>query len=42
MSSKFNQKEQIGKGIGALLGNIKEEVNSFQKTNPVASTSPHF
>jgi ParB family chromosome partitioning protein len=31
MSSKINSKEQIGKGIGALLGNIKDEVNSFQK-----------
>jgi ParB family transcriptional regulator, chromosome partitioning protein len=31
MSSKLNSKEQIGKGIGALLGNIKDEVNSFQK-----------
>jgi ParB family chromosome partitioning protein len=25
------QKEQIGKGIGALLGNIKDEVNNFDK-----------
>ncbi|MGI9190833.1 MAG: ParB/RepB/Spo0J family partition protein, partial [Chitinophagaceae bacterium] len=31
MSSKPNTKAQIGKGIGALLGNIKEEVNSFGK-----------
>ncbi|MBP6624135.1 MAG: ParB/RepB/Spo0J family partition protein [Chitinophagaceae bacterium] len=30
--SKLNSKEQIGKGIGALLGNIKDEVNAFQKT----------
>jgi ParB family chromosome partitioning protein len=29
--SKLNSKEQIGKGIGALLGNIKDEVNAFQK-----------
>jgi ParB family transcriptional regulator, chromosome partitioning protein len=33
MSNKLNTKSQIGKGIGALLGNIKEEVNSFQKPN---------
>ncbi len=26
-----NTKQQIGKGIGALLGNIKNEVNSFEK-----------
>lgn len=31
MSSKPTTKSQIGKGIGALLGNIKEEVNAFQK-----------
>ncbi len=31
--SKLNSKEQIGKGIGALLGNIKDEVNAFQKTS---------
>jgi ParB family chromosome partitioning protein len=31
MSNKPNQKAQIGKGIGALLGNIKDEVNAFQK-----------
>ncbi|MEZ5047277.1 MAG: ParB/RepB/Spo0J family partition protein [Chitinophagaceae bacterium] len=29
MSSKLNNKSQIGKGIGALLGNIKNEVNAF-------------
>lgn len=34
MSNKLNTKSQIGKGIGALLGNIKEEVNSFQKATP--------
>lgn len=32
MSNKLNTKSQIGKGIGALLGNIKEEVNAFPKT----------
>jgi ParB family chromosome partitioning protein len=31
MSSKPNTKAQIGKGIGALLGNIKDEVNAFSK-----------
>jgi ParB family transcriptional regulator, chromosome partitioning protein len=31
MSTKPNTKSQIGKGIGALLGNIKDEVNAFQK-----------
>jgi ParB family chromosome partitioning protein len=31
MSNKPNTKTQIGKGIGALLGNIKEEVNAFHK-----------
>jgi ParB family chromosome partitioning protein len=31
MSTKPNTKSQIGKGIGALLGNIKEEVNAFNK-----------
>ena len=31
MSTKQNTKSQIGKGIGALLGNIKDEVNSFAK-----------
>ncbi len=31
MSSKPNTKAQIGKGIGALLGNIKDEVNTFSK-----------
>lgn len=31
MSNKQNTKTQIGKGIGALLGNIKEEVNAFNK-----------
>lgn len=31
MSSKPTTKSQIGKGIGALLGNIKEEVNAFNK-----------
>ncbi len=31
MSNKSNSKNQIGKGIGALLGNIKEEVNAFNK-----------
>lgn len=31
MSTKPNTKSQIGKGIGALLGNIKEEVNAFAK-----------
>ncbi len=31
MNNKQNTKSQIGKGIGALLGNIKEEVNAFQK-----------
>lgn len=34
MSHKPNTKAQIGKGIGALLGNIKDEVNSFQKAVP--------
>lgn len=34
MSNKPNTKAQIGKGIGALLGNIKDEVNSFSKNNP--------
>ena len=36
MSNKPNTKAQIGKGIGALLGNIKEEVNAFgkQQANP--------
>ena len=29
MSNKPNTKSQIGKGIGALLGNIKDEVNAF-------------
>ncbi|HMN33382.1 MAG TPA: ParB/RepB/Spo0J family partition protein [Chitinophagaceae bacterium] len=33
MSNKSNNKNQIGKGIGALLGNIKEEVDSFSKSN---------
>ncbi|MEN9339925.1 MAG: hypothetical protein RIQ62_1237 [Bacteroidota bacterium] len=36
MSSKPNTKEQIGKGIGALLGNIKDEVSAFTKT-PIGS-----
>jgi ParB family chromosome partitioning protein len=31
MSTKPTTKSQIGKGIGALLGNIKDEVNSFSK-----------
>lgn len=31
MSNKPNTKAQIGKGIGALLGNIKDEVNAFEK-----------
>lgn len=31
MSNKPNTKAQIGKGIGALLGNIKEEVSAFNK-----------
>ncbi|HNB82301.1 MAG TPA: ParB/RepB/Spo0J family partition protein [Chitinophagaceae bacterium] len=35
MSTKPNTKEQIGKGIGALLGNIKDEVSAFTKT-PIA------
>ncbi len=34
MSNKPNTKAQIGKGIGALLGNIKDEVNSFSKSTP--------
>ncbi len=34
MSNKPNSKAQIGKGIGALLGNIKDEVNSFNKAIP--------
>lgn len=34
MSNKPNSKAQIGKGIGALLGNIKDEVNSFSKAIP--------
>lgn len=34
MSHKSNTKAQIGKGIGALLGNIKDEVSSFQKALP--------
>lgn len=38
MSNKPNQKAQIGKGIGALLGNIKDEVNAFQKN---ATTPNH-
>lgn len=33
MSNKPNTKAQIGKGIGALLGNIKDEVNAFAKAN---------
>ena len=33
MSNKPNTKAQIGKGIGALLGNIKDEVNAFGKQN---------
>lgn len=37
MSNKLNTKSQIGKGIGALLGNIKEEVNAFQKS-PAATS----
>jgi ParB family transcriptional regulator, chromosome partitioning protein len=37
MSNKLNSKEQIGKGIGALLGNIKDEVNAFQKT-PISNS----
>jgi ParB family chromosome partitioning protein len=39
MSNKTNQKAQIGKGIGALLGNIKEEVNAFQKNANAAQTT---
>jgi ParB family chromosome partitioning protein len=39
MSNKPNQKAQIGKGIGALLGNIKEEVNAFQKNANAAQTT---
>ncbi len=31
MSTKPTTKSQIGKGIGALLGNIKDEVNAFSK-----------
>jgi len=31
MSTKPTAKSQIGKGIGALLGNIKDEVNAFNK-----------
>ncbi len=31
MSIKPNTKAQIGKGIGALLGNIKDEVSAFNK-----------
>jgi len=31
------QKEQIGKGIGALLGNIKDEVNNFDKRHQKTS-----
>ena len=31
MSNKPNTKAQIGKGIGALLGNTKDEVNAFSK-----------
>jgi len=34
MSNKPNTKAQIGKGIGALLGNIKDEVSSFSKAVP--------
>jgi len=34
MSNKLNTKSQIGKGLGALLGNIKDEVNAFQRTTP--------
>lgn len=35
MSNKPNTKAAIGKGIGALLGNIKDEVNAFNKSvNP--------
>jgi ParB family chromosome partitioning protein len=33
MTNKPNSKAQIGKGIGALLGNIKDEVNAFSKNN---------
>lgn len=32
MSNKPNTKEQIGKGLSALLGNIKEEVSAFDKS----------
>jgi ParB family chromosome partitioning protein len=39
MSNKTNQKAQIGKGIGALLGNIKDEVNAFQKNANAAQTT---
>lgn len=39
MSNKPNQKAQIGKGIGALLGNIKDEVNAFQKNANAAQTT---
>ncbi len=31
MSTKPGTKSQIGKGIGALLGNIKDEVSAFNK-----------
>jgi ParB family chromosome partitioning protein len=36
--NKQNNKVQIGKGIGALLGNIKNEINSFEKTPNVVNT----
>lgn len=39
MSNKINQKAQIGKGIGALLGNIKDEVNAFQKNANAPQTT---
>lgn len=39
MSHKPNTKAQIGKGIGALLGNIKDEVNAFQKTSAAVADS---
>ena len=34
MSNKPNTKAQIGKGIGALLGNIRDEVNAMPTATP--------
>jgi len=34
MSNKQNTKAQIGKGIGALLGNIRDEINAMPTATP--------